>query len=322
MSNAGSIAVLLSAYNGEKYIRQQIDSILRQKDIESLTLYIRNDGSTDGTLEAIKDLQNSCRNEYNYDNRDIEIIDGENIGLVASFFELLHYAHERNHDFYSFSDQDDYWLPDKIDVAITTLEQNGSNVPMLYSACSTIVDENLEHSNGRTQIQLRDITFYNTAIQNFCPGHNQVMNKRLADIVVSKTKYSPQIYSHDSWITNVAVVRGKIIFDNNPHVLYRQHGNNQLSYGKNKIGWITDHFKRLLQKQEGRKIAIQLKYFIECYGHYLTEEQIEETRHFFDCQSSIFKRIKYVMTSRLYRQKKFETIICKIIYLLGFFKNV
>ena len=81
------VAVLLSAYNGEKYIKAQIESILGQDDIEYLTLIVRNDGSTDSTLQILQDIREA--------NSNVEVIDGPNIGLVASFFELLEYAAKR-----------------------------------------------------------------------------------------------------------------------------------------------------------------------------------------------------------------------------------
>lgn len=300
------IAVLLSAYNGECYIEKQLESILNQEGIDSLTIIIRNDGSKDNTMQVIEKLQ--------ADHKNIEVIDGENKGLVASFLELLKFAYEKEYDYYSFSDQDDYWLPEKLSVALQALE--GHDEPCMYASCSKIVDDNLVESGAVTQTKRKEITFYNSAIQNFCPGHNQVLNHAMAGMVVSKTVYSPEIYSQDMWITKVAAVTGEIIFDNTPHTLYRQHANNQLSFGKSKVEWVKDHIKRLM-KDEGRKIAIQLKYFTECYDEYLNEEQKEEIRDFFDSQKSFIKRTRYVAHTRLYRQRSYETPMFKMIYVMG-----
>lgn len=300
------IAVLLSAYNGERYIRKQIESILCQEGIDSLTIIVRNDGSKDGTLGILRQMQSM--------NSNIEVIDGQNIGLVASFLELLAYAFEGDYDYFSFSDQDDYWMPEKLSIAINAID--GQRDPYMYAACSKIVDDGLVESGEVTQTKIREITFFNSAIQNFCPGHNQVLNRAMAEMVVNKTKYSSAIYSQDLWITNVAAITGKIIFDNTPHTLYRQHANNQLSFGKSKIEWIKDHFKRL-QKSEGKKMAVQLKYFTECYEEFLSEEQKAEIDSFFDSQGAFLKRIHYVTHSKMYRQRSYETYMFRIIYLLG-----
>lgn len=300
------IAVLLSAYNGERYIEKQIESILHQEGVDPPTIIIRNDGSRDNTMQILEKLQR--------ENENVEVIDGSNIGLAASFLELLDYAYNRDYDYYSFSDQDDYWLPEKLCTALHAL--GGHEEPCLYSACSKVVDENLVESGAVTQTKLRDITFYNSAIQNFCPGHNQVLNRAMAGIIVSKTKYSSAIYSQDMWITTAASVTGSILFDNTPHTLYRQHADNQLHFGKSRAEWSKDHIKRLMNK-EGKRIALQLQFFSESYNEYLNKEQKQEIRDFFDSQASIFKRIHYAAHTKMYRQRAYETTLFKMLYVFG-----
>ena len=302
------IAVMLSAYNGEKYITKQIESILKQDNADHITLYIRDDGSSDGTLSILQELQDTHSN--------IRVIQGENVGLVKSFFSLLAMCVGEGYDYYSFSDQDDYWKPEKLNIAVQTLLAADSEKPLMYSSCSELVDDNLQDQDATTQRNLRGITFYNSAIQNFCPGHNQVLNHKLAQLVVNKTTELKNIYSQDLWITNVAAVTGKIYFDNHPHVLYRQHNDNQLSYGKGKMEWIKDHLKRL-KKNEGKKIAIQLKQFVSDYKELLSPDEQKEMTSFFKSQRSFIKRLDYVIKSKLYRQKKYETLIFKFLYLTG-----
>ena len=301
-----SVAILLSTYNGEKYIEEQVESIVNQRGIENFTLIIRDDGSEDATGKILKKLQERYAN--------INIITGPNIGLVPSFFELLRYAAAEDYEFYSLCDQDDYWLPEKLVSAIRVLE--GKTGPWLYGACSILANEALDASERCTQRKLREISFYNSAIQNFSPGHNQVLNKKLVDAILLHTKVSPKIYSHDMWITQVASVVGGIVFDNTPHVLYRQHTKNQLSYGLGSIGWIKAHLERL-KKGEGSRIAVQLKYFAECFGDYFDSEQHREIHDFFHLQNSLIKRFYYIFHTKLYRQKRVETLLFKLIYLLG-----
>ncbi len=301
-----SIAVLLSAYNGEKYIEKQMESILAQKLDGKLTIIVRNDGSKDSTAEILEKLQ--------HEHECIQVINGENIGLVASFLSLLEYALQAGYDYYSFSDQDDYWLPDKLQAAVSAIADKDS--PCMYGACSKLTDGQLNETGSITQTKRREITLYNAAIQNFCPGHNQVLNRKMAELVQSHTKYSPEIYSQDLWITKVAALTGEIVFDSEPRVLYRQHSNNQLSYGKSRISWIKDHLKRL-GKSEGRKFTIQLEYFASCYEDYLSDEQKNEIDSFIGCQHSFAKRLGYIFRTRMYRQKPHETLLFKVIYLFG-----
>jgi rhamnosyltransferase len=300
------IGVLLSAYNGEKYITQQIESIMKQKNSSHITLLVRNDGSTDNTLNIIQRLAEKYSN--------IVIIDGKNIGLIRSFFSLLKIAVSKyDFDFYSFSDQDDYWKNDKLENAVSYLKQE-EEVPVLYGCTSIIVDNKLKPTGFKTQLQERNITFFNSAIQNIIPGHNQVLNKKLATILVNQPTNYSKIYSQDLWIINVAAIVGKIIFDNTPHTLYRMHGNNELGYGTSKSDRIIAHLKRL-NKKEPKKIATQLYYFYECYEQFLTIEQKKELISFFRNQKKFTKRLKYINKTRLYRQNSKETILFKILYL-------
>ena len=103
------IQILMSVYNGEKYLETQIKSILSQdcerKNIAKVTLLIRDDGSSDNTHEIL--------NKYSKLYPDsIRWYKGENIGVINSFFDLVEHSDEV--DYYAFSDQDDYWLPDKL----------------------------------------------------------------------------------------------------------------------------------------------------------------------------------------------------------------
>lgn len=302
------LGVLLSAYNGEKYITQQVESIMNQNNVDHITLLVRNDGSTDDTLEILRKLEKKYTN--------LQVINGSNIGLIASFFELLRIGFQKfDFDYYSFSDQDDYWMKDKLESAIQYLSKENNDIPLLYGCRSVVVDEKLKPTGFLTQAQKRKLTFYNTAIQNIVIGHNQVLNKKLAKILINQKQDFSNIYSQDLWITNVAAVTGKIVFENKPHTYYRMHGNNQLGYGKGKIDRLLGHLIRL-RKKESKKIAAQLYYFVKCYSSFLSNEEREELNDFFSLQSSLRKRIQYVRRTRFFRQTRRETVSFKILYVL------
>lgn len=303
------IAVLLSAYNGQEYIEKQIKSILEQKINGQIKLIIRDDGSQDKTLTIIE-------NKFS-DQKNVEIISGQNIGLVQSFFWLLRHAFHEGYKYYAFSDQDDYWLPGKLEAAVKQLDkEDNSSIPILYGCRSFIVDQNLNKTGYITQARKRNISFYNTAIQNIVVGHNQVLNGKLAEILINNSDDMANVYSQDLWITNVAAVSGKIIFDNTPHTLYRMHGKNELGYGKNKIDRIRSHVKRLFN-DETKKMAYQLNYFDKKFNSYLTHDERNEMHLFFASQSNLKKRLDYVRKTQLYRQEKKENLLFKILYLIG-----
>ncbi|MBP3793153.1 MAG: glycosyltransferase [Ruminococcus sp.] len=302
------IIVMLSSYNGEKYIRTQIDSILNQKMDAELQLIIRDDGSTDDTLLIL--------DEYTKAFNNVTVLKGNNIGYIASFFTLLKVAPKA--DYYSFSDQDDFWLSDKLQVAIDKLKKAKSRypqTPLLYGSSSFLVNDDLI-VYGETQKKIRKISLFNTIIQNFLPGHSQVMNSELRDVINAVNIDYAKIYVHDSFITNIALLSGRIVFDNESHTLYRQTESNTLGYGVGTINWVKERIRRI-NKQDGQCYALQMKYICKTYRRYLPREFSDEMRRFFKSQKSFISRLTYIFKTELYRQKKVETLLFKMLYLKG-----
>lgn len=244
------ILVLMSTYNGEKYITEQIESIENQKLNIPLKLLVRDDGSTDNTINILKKLNRKYKN--------IKVLQEENIGCNASFFKLFKIA--EGYKYYAISDQDDIWLENKLQRGIDKIKKEKNNIPILYGSCSYLMNNDGE-IKGTTQKQVRDITLYNTIIQNFVPGHSDIMNDSLLQLLKEQIDYN-NIYVYDFWITNVAMLNGKIIFDNKPSTKYRIHNTNTVGYGKSKVDWIKERINRF-KKGDGSLITNQIKYFYE-----------------------------------------------------------
>ena len=306
--NNKKIVVLLSTYNGEKYLEEQIDSILKQKTSHQIDLMVRDDGSTDGTIGILKSY------EEKYPTR-VKVLYEENIGYIKSYFELIRKA--EGYDYYALSDQDDIWLEEKIDIAISLCEACEQEGPILYGSSSFLVNDQLEKM-GETQKDLRGITWDNVLIQNIFPGHTQVFNDALCRILKSEIDCT-KVYVHDFWITYMALLYGTTIFDNQSHTLYRQHGTNTVGFGKNAVEWICERLKRI-GNSDNKKIATQIYYFYEKYQDEMDEELKEKVGDFIRSQKSVWKRISYLCRTKVYRQKGFETILFKILYLTGGYK--
>lgn len=304
-----NILVLLSSYNGEKYIKEQIDSILNQETDYEVDLLVRDDGSKDTTREILEQYVAL------YPDR-VRVIYGDNMGYVGSFFELIRNA--EGHKYYALSDQDDVWLKDKLDVAIKMCEKRNTDKPLLYGSSSLLVNTNLEPF-GETQKELKKITFFNTVIQNILPGHTQVFNDALCQLLKKKIDYK-KIYVHDSWITNIGVIYGEVLFDNNSHTLYRQHGANEVGFGKGIIGWIKERMKRI-KKQDNTKYANQISYLYEKCEQDLPMNMKKELQRFLKSQKNIFTRIAYMFVTKFYRQRKFENILFRLLYIAGGYKS-
>ena len=257
----------MSTYNGEKYLREQIDSILNQKTDYEVHLCIRDDGSKDRTCDIVEEYIEKYTEE-------VKLIRGENKGYNASFFSLMQGA--EGYDYYSISDQDDVWLPDKLQIACDAIDKVEEDIPVLYASTSRLVHDDLV-PYGTTRKKEREMTMYNTIIQNICPGHTQVMNNRLLEMLKGDIDTS-RIYVYDSWIQNVANLYGRIVFDNEPHTYYRQYEGNQLGSGVGKLGQLIASVKRD-ETNDGLKYRRQIEYFVE-----RNEEELKKQGGFSELQ--------------------------------------
>lgn len=304
MSRNVRVLVLLSTYNGEKYLKDQLNSILNQKTNYEINILIRDDGSTDSTKSILEEY------EINFAKK-IKCVYGENIGYIASFFELIKIAD--SYDYYALCDQDDVWLENKVEDAVNALLKEDNSIPLLYASRSFLVDDNLK-IYGMTQKKNLDLCYLNTIIQNILPGHEQVFNYKLISELKIPLEYT-KMYAHDSWIVNVAAIKGKIVFDNTPHVYYRQHDSNKIGYGKGKLGWIQERVRRI-KNNENKLFSKQIAYFYDVYKESMNEIEIRETLLFLQNKNSIYSRVKFVLFSKLKRQTKPQTLLFKLLYFI------
>ena len=246
------VQVLMSTYNGQTYLKKQIESILEQT-YPNIELLVRDDESSDHTIDILRDY------EERYEN--IKVIYGKNIGVNGSFFYLLA---QSNSDYLAFSDQDDIWLPEKIQNAVEKLDYY--TVPALYAGNKILIDQNdsiIKENNKKK----KKPSFSNALIENICTGCTIVMNKKLADNL--KIHIPKQAILHDWWCYLVASYLGIVVYDEQAYILYRQHGNNIIGQNRNIIKKIEFNIKYIL-KNRG-KLSKQLKEFQKNY-HIIPEK--------------------------------------------------
>ena len=250
-----NVQVLLSSYNGEAYIKEQIESILNQKDIE-LSLLIRDDGSTDKTVNLI--------NEFLSEN--VNLVCGQNIGAAKSFFELILLAED--YDYFAFSDQDDIWLEDKLSIAVSKLSLY-ENRPAIYSSNTRLVDSELDMIADEDRHPA--ISLKSAIMRNYATGCTVVLNRKLMQLLKLDIP-NIKIY-HDWWANLVSLsVGGVSIFDDTPHILYRQHASNVVGATSSHIGKIFSRIKRLKRARYYRdKIASEL---LRIYGNKMAEPDL------------------------------------------------
>lgn len=294
------VQILMSTYNGEKYLKQQIDSILNQsyKDIH---LMIRDDGSSDNTVSILKMYAER------YDN--ISYYQGKNIGSIQSFLELLRKSDD-NAAYYAFADQDDEWMPEKISKAVKCLEQKERSIPMLYCSNTYITDSELnviklDEKNARP-------SWGNALVQNICTGCTAVMNKKLRDII---NRTSPKnIIMHDWWFYLMATLYGEVCFDHQAYIKYRQHGNNV--YGAKKSQWDVWKYRfQQLTKARG-EIYTQLEMVKAQYNDCdINKKRLLEL--VLKSRKGIGNRIRLIMNKNVYRNKRIDDLVYRGIVLIG-----
>ena len=228
MSNLPLVNVLLSTYNGARYIQQQLDSLLGQT-YANMTIYIRDDGSTDNTLSMIIPyLSRKEKKIILLDNRK-----NQNIGYMKSFWLLLKESGDA--DYYAFCDQDDVWLPDKIEAGVRALSKKDPSIPLLFSSSFDYCDENLNFTGKApilsTPIQLKDVLFYTPAF-----GFSILLNRTLRDTALSVP--SLKGIPHDGWCQKIAAAFGEFVYDPTPLAKYRRSSASVTYAGSSNLHYI------------------------------------------------------------------------------------
>ncbi|MGT2932483.1 glycosyltransferase family 2 protein [Streptococcus catagoni] len=212
------INILMSTYNGEKYIAQQIESIQNQT-IQDWNLLIRDDGSTDKTPEIIEDFVKKDQ-RIHFINRDQRV----NFGVIKNFYTLVKYDQA---DYYFFSDQDDIWLPKKIEIQLEEIEKHPQNLPLMVYMDLKVVDQDLNVINEsmiRSQSGHANTKLIQELSENAVTGGVALINSALAD----RWTTTENIIMHDWYLALLASSLGRLIYIDQPGELYRQHENNVL----------------------------------------------------------------------------------------------
>ena len=291
----------MSTYNGEKYIREQLDSIINQT-YPSVKVLVRDDGSSDGTIGILEEYA------VKYDN--IVYYSGKNLGVIQSFLQLLRDSDDAA-GYYAFADQDDVWLPEKVEKAVEMLDNNkDTSLPLLYCSDVYLTDEDLNviKIDGK---QARP-SFGNALVQNICTGCTAMMNHELRDII-NQTK-PVNIVMHDWWFYLTASLHGDVIYDHNPYMYYRQHGNNEWGAKTRKIDILKYRLKQLSKKRG--YIYRQNEEILKAY-EITNEDKRRLLRFVQNSEKGILGKIKLVFYREIYRTTKENDLVFRLAVLIG-----
>lgn len=215
MVTAPGIAILLSIYNGENFLKSQLDSILAQR-FGGWVIAWRDDGSSDDSVAVMQAFAAGAGA-----GRCVQSASsGPHLGAAGSFLQLL--AECGDFAFVAFADQDDRWLPEKLQRGMARLVSD--EVPMLYCSRQVLTDDDFSHPTLSVKYEGRP-GFPASLTQNIATGNTIVMNRAAARLVASIP--APEASPHDWWsYIIVSACGGAVIYDPEPTMLYRQHAKN------------------------------------------------------------------------------------------------
>ncbi len=252
-----TVAVLMSTYNGEQFVEEQVISILEQLPSDG-ELVIRDDGSTDQTVARVAAIR---------DHR-IRLLQGKNIGFASSFLCLLTTIRESS-TFVFFSDQDDVWEPRKIATACARLSGQ-EDIPRLYCSGLLLVSEQLEPL-GRSPLFLCQPSFDNALVENIATGCTVALNRAAVSLIL-RTSRPEQIRYHDWWCYLVVAAFGEVLYDPTPQIRYRQHAQNAL--GMSSGGGRYLRIMQAIRRQSWLSIMqIHLREFALSFGNEISASQ-------------------------------------------------
>lgn len=266
MSSAPRVNILISVYNGEKYLAAQLDSLFAQT-YRNITVYIRDDGSKDNSLSIIRTYMQRGLSEgirlvllENAGNR--------NLGYMESFWTLLRESGQA--DYYAFCDQDDYWLPEKVEKGVAALEKEDADRPLLYSSSFYYCDAELHYSADpqkiKTPVRFKDVLFYTPAF-----GFTIMINHTLRNLALSASSLAG--IPHDGWCQKIAASMGKFIYDPARTAGYRRHSSTVTYAGAGTIKMIAKWIRNDLFGAGLSEQRFVLERFYEEYGDRLGEKE-------------------------------------------------
>lgn len=275
------IDILLTTYNGEKYLKEQIDSILNQT-YTNFRLLISDDCSKDSTIKILKEYEQK-------DNRIKVFLQEKNLGYVKNFEFLLTKV---ENEIYALSDQDDVWNNDKVEKTYKKLKEEDAD---LVFTDLEIVNEKLETINS----SFNDYMFLSRKIKKYYKDYRlqYLYNCITGCTLMSKKKYLEKIIPipmdskyviHDTWIGLIVALNGKIAYLDEATIKYRQHGNNQV--GSNH----TSH--KYTKLNQVRELFIDVKY--QLFNTYINNSSIFTK----DLQKQNEKALKYF---KMLKNKKY-----------------
>lgn len=290
------IGILLCTYNGEAFLKEQLESFLAQTH-ERWRLFVSDDCSTDGTEAILNHYQ--CQL-----GEQMVVLKGPQKGFAQNFMSLIRNPAVRC-DAYAFSDQDDIWMPDKLSRSIA-IPHLLSDIPCLYCSRSQLVDAHGQRT-GLSPLFRKHPSFKNALVQSIAGANTMLINEATRKLL-ALTGIETPIVAHD-WLTYLVVsgCGGSVVYDPEPTLLYRQHTGNLIGANigiRSKLTRISKMLNGRFKGWNEKNLSILRKYSSDLTPeNRLLLNQFDRLR-----TSNIFGRLKLLRTAGFYRQTRAGTI--------------
>ena len=278
------VLVLLSTYNGERFVKEQLDSLLAQIGVD-VTVMVRDDGSKDQTCAILK--------EYSAKHSNIIVDFASNVGCANSFGNLLLSAHDKinEFDYFAFSDQDDVWLPEKLSKACSFLVGKPNDKPLLYCSNLNVVDQNLSKI-GLKWTGNAYPTKGQSLVCSKATGCTMVFNPCVVDTFFN---YQPRsMVLHDLWVFHLCMFLGEVVYDNDSYILYRQHGGNVVGAKLTFKAKIKSKYNSFLTLKSQHDNELEAKELLRCYGSILPENDKKLISVVANYRNSLTNRLRFL----------------------------
>lgn len=297
------VDVLMATYNGGAYLREQIDSVLAQRDVD-VRLVIRDDGSSDDTPAILLEYERLHPGK-------VVILASDEVRYGASQNFMFLMEHDSAAEYFAFCDQDDVWQADKLCHAVASLRSAGISQGLYCSAVS-YVDERLRLLGSSSRMVTP--SFKNAMVENIAQGCTMVFDAGLRQLVVARMPKRAAM--HDWWMYLVATAFGRVVYDPRPHLFYRQHGGNVVGGNFSFMRKISKNWTRY-RAGNGWQMAAQAEELLRLYPALLTQEQREHLTGFVEGKHSLPHRLGFLFDWSIRRQSLLETLIVKMLVLIN-----
>lgn len=295
------VAVIMSTYNGEKFIKEQLDSILNQT-YKNIEIIVRDDGSKDATVSIIK--------EYQKNNTNIKLFEGKNVGFVKSFFKLLSLA---NADYYSYADQDDVWIENKVALAVEELDKLDDSYPNMCFGNSDYYNENMNFLGYGDKN--KKYSFLRALFSCVGQGMTFTINNKTRDLIVNNMPES--CFFHDWWTYLLCSGLGNVAYNNVTTVKYRRRKENATSEGQGYFRLVIWRFKNLLFANGMKDIKQQMLNYKKIFYDKLSKENQKILELFSNEKYNFFIALKKCFYPKRIRSKISDEIALRILFLFG-----